>query len=126
MWLFKYRISVILFDWHLKSEKLKKSVVQIYLLLRSAAEEMYERMVIFKNKRRIYDLSELFCAIFKFGTMSRNVIVNLGWIRGPSKSRDQYPRWTESFFLKFLYWINISTEILEIVALNVPFAIDKN
>ena len=58
--------------------------------------------------------------------MSKNEIVNLGWIRGPSKSRDQYPRWTESFFLKFLYGMNISTEILEIVALNVPFAIDKN
>ena len=52
--------------------------------------------------------------------MSKNVILNFGWIRGPSKSHDQYPRRMDSFFFKFLYGMNISTETLETVALNVP------
>ena len=44
-------------------------------------------------------------------------------MRGPSKSYDQYPRRMDSCFFKFLYGMNTSTEILEIVALNVPSAI---
>ena len=44
-------------------------------------------------------------------------------MRGPSKSHDQYPWRMDSFFFKFLYGMNMSTEILVIVALNVPSAI---
>ena len=48
------------FDWHLKSEYLTKRVVQNYLLLRSVGEDNV-RAADDLNKRRIYDLSELFC-----------------------------------------------------------------
>ena len=51
--------------------------------------------------------------------MSKNVILNFGWIRGPSKSHDQYPRRMDSFFKNcYMEW-NFQLK-LEIAALNVP------